>query len=65
MSGKGLKLSKQIIYGHSMEPEIRDWDIGIFEPPNGLQPAENDVVAVELEGHWTVDDQTTENHRPE
>lgn len=44
------------IKGDSMEPEIKDGDIGIFEPPNGLQPAENDVVIVELEGHgqWMV-----------
>lgn len=44
------------INGSSMEPEIIDGDIGVFEPPNGLQPAENDVVVVELEGHgqWMV-----------
>lgn len=44
------------ITGASMEPEIKDGDIGIFEPPNGLQPAENDVVIVELEGHgqWMI-----------
>jgi len=44
------------IAGDSMEPEIVDGDIGIFEPPNGLQPAENDIVVVELEGHgqWMV-----------
>lgn len=44
------------ITGDSMEPEIKDGDIGVFEPPDGLQPAENDVVAVELEGHgqWMI-----------
>ena len=44
------------ISGNSMEPEIKDGDIGIFEPPNGLQPAENDIVIVELEGYgqWMV-----------
>lgn len=34
------------ITGDSMEPEIKDGDIGVFEPPDGLQPAENDVVAL-------------------
>lgn len=44
------------VTGDSMEPEIKDGDIGVFEPPDGLQPAENDVVAVELEGHgqWMI-----------
>lgn len=44
------------ITGDSMEPEIKDGDIGVFEPPDGLQPAENDVVAVELEGYgqWMI-----------
>jgi phage repressor protein C with HTH and peptisase S24 domain len=44
------------ISGNSMEPEINNGDIGIFEPPNGLQPAENDIVIVELEGHgqWMI-----------
>ena len=39
------------ITGDSMEPEIKDGDIGVFEPPYGLQPSENDIAAAELEGH--------------
>ena len=40
----------------SLEPEIVSGDIGIFEPPGWLQPAENDIVAIELEGHkeWMI-----------
>ena len=44
------------IAGDSMETLIRNGDIGVFEPPNGMQPAEGDIVAVELEGYaqWMV-----------
>lgn len=42
--------------GANMAAELISGDIGIFEPPGGLQPAENDIVAIELEGHgqWLI-----------